>query len=166
MLYPGGLWTVTAALETLVDLICLVYHEARNVRHPIKKEYLAGRAEYRALASLPRNRVEAWASMAKVREKARKAGSGAAAARVFQDQFGLSLAQLTDLFRASFWKNSAYGGNRWAPICFKVRELVDALDSGDEGRVEQLLEFIPKMGHNTGIVEDKLKSLSKANHAR
>jgi hypothetical protein len=144
-----------STLEEIVDLLCLVYHEARNVRHVIKKG-LVGGEPYKALVNLPTNREEAWAAIEQVRREAVKAGSAGSAAAVFQRRFGRSLGDLEQLYRAPFWKNSAYGGNKWVPICSKVRELVEALDSGQTAQAGELRRSIPTMEHNTGLVREKL----------
>jgi hypothetical protein len=43
--------------EVVVDLLCLVYHEARNVRHAVKKGLVVGEP-YKALTTLPNNPKE------------------------------------------------------------------------------------------------------------
>ncbi len=143
----------------LAELICLVYHEARNVRHPIKARKLVNGAKYARLVSLPNNRLEAWRSMARIRERAAAAKTGRKSAGIFEREFGVNLADLDELYRAPCWKNSSYGGNKWAPICSMVKELIEALDRGDKAKTAELLKKIPTMQHNTGVVEAKLKAL-------
>lgn len=72
-LYPS-LWRTrmdgTGLTRTIAELVCLVYHDARNVRHPIKAGKLPDGTPYAKLVVLPRNRLEAWRAMAAVRERA------------------------------------------------------------------------------------------------
>jgi len=148
-------------LKNLVDLISLLYHEARNVRHPISARKLPSDSKYNKLINLPRNRVEAWRHMSKLREKAATAQKAADIVRVFQEAYILSLEELLVLYHASCWKGSAYGGNKWGPICSRVRDLVEVLESADEARSAQLFEIILRMEHNTGTVERKLQGLKE-----
>ncbi len=152
-------------LNEVVDLLCLVYHEARNVRHAVKKGLVDGES-YKALVNLPASRSEAWAAMERVRREAVGAGSAGSAVAVFRRRFGRSLDELEELYRAPFWRNSAYGGNKWAPICSMVRELVEALDSSENARAGELLGLIPTMGHNTGLVGEKLHRLKASTGER
>ena len=55
-------------LDEVVDLLCLVYHEARNVRHPIKKG-LIDSTLYKALVNLPTGRGKAWVAMESTRSR-------------------------------------------------------------------------------------------------
>jgi hypothetical protein len=139
--------------QEIVDLLCLVYHEARNVRHAIRKGVIVGK-RYAALVNLPTNRDQAWIAMEPVRREALETSSIEKAAAVFQRRFGHSLDELTELYLQPFWKNSRYGGNKWAPICSKVQQLVEAKDAQ-----ERLVDLILKMQHNTGVVGDKLRKL-------
>jgi hypothetical protein len=84
------------------------------------------------------------------------------AAAVFQRQYGLALAELTDLYEKPFWKGSAYGGNAWAPISTKVRDLVSAMAGGDSARARELREELLSMSHNTGKVAQKLNRLKQS----
>lgn len=152
----------TKRLENLVDLICLLYHEARNVRHPIKAGKIQSKSNYNKLISLPNNRYEAWQHMAKVRTKAIATQKPINVLHVFQQEYGLSLEDLLVLYRASCWKGSKYGGNKWAPICSKVCDLIKVLNSADDCISAQLFEKIPQMEHNTGRVRQKLLDLKKS----
>jgi hypothetical protein len=100
--------------------------------------------------------------MERVRREAVGGGTATSARAVFLRRFAWDLNELVGLYRASFWKNSPYGGNKWAPICSTVRELVEALESGENARAEELCELIPRMEHNTGLVSDKLRKLKSA----
>ena len=57
-----GVWgqvPTGADLEEFVSYLCLVYHEARNVRRLIKDGHLEA-GPYEPLRRLPKNREEAW----------------------------------------------------------------------------------------------------------
>ena len=145
-------------LKNVVELICLVYHEARNVRHPVRK-YLVDDAErYQKLIHLPTNRDKAWRQMRSIREKAINTGTVKEAAKVFEIHYALPLAEIVKLYEASFWTHSARrGGNAWASISARVLDLVStmsALDTTGQGKV--LYEQILEMSHNTGKVREKL----------
>lgn len=99
--------------------------------------------------------------MAKVRVKAMATQTPSSASYVFKREYGLSLKDLLELYLAPCWRGSEYGGNKWAPICSKVCELIDALNSSDINLGAQLFEAIPRMEHNTGTVEQKLHRLKK-----
>ena len=79
-------------IAALVDFVCLVYHEARNVRHPIDKGRLAREPRYAHVLNLARNKCKAWTQMEGVRVQAHDAVSAADAASCFQKTYGLSLA--------------------------------------------------------------------------
>jgi hypothetical protein len=151
-----------STIENLVDLICLLYHEARNVRYPIKAGKIQDGDKYGKLINLPNNKYQAWRHMSKVRTKAIATQVPADASKVFKREFGLSLEDLLELYLAPCWKDSAYGGNKWAPICSRVRDLIEARESGDEAHYAQLFETILRMEHNTGTVERKLHGLKNA----
>lgn len=148
-------------LAQLSDFVCLLYHEARNVRHPIKAGKLDNDLKYQRLISLPKNKYAAWQEMAKVRERARKAQNTIDVANVFREEYSISLEDIFNLYKSPCWKNSAYGGNKWAPICSKIISLVEAIESGMDIRVAELLGEIRAMEHNTGRVEDKLSDLKR-----
>ncbi|NIM50848.1 MAG: hypothetical protein GTO22_16635 [Gemmatimonadales bacterium] len=147
-------------LQRIVEIICLVYHEARNIRHPIKVGKLERLPVYDALVNLPTNRDDAWIQMEKHRERAALSGSTKGAAGAFAQAFGLTLEELHELYRGDFWRDSAYGGNRWAPISQRVKELVEVADAAEDACVAAMIEEILCMCHNTGKVGDKLRQLS------
>jgi hypothetical protein len=146
-------------IRSLVDFICLLYHEARNVRHPIKAEKLAKESKYSKLLTLPKNRDEAWQQMGSPRDKAANFSQISEIKSLFQNEYGITLEELLILYREPCWKGSLYGGNKWAPICSKIIDLMGALESGDKVKSSQLFEAIPRMEHNTGTVEQKLRKL-------
>jgi hypothetical protein len=164
-LFPSATWEqvkkMDNQIQNLIDIICLVYHEARNVRHPIKAGKLPKDQKYYKLLNLPHNRDDAWLQMAGVREKAAHCQTARDAAQVFQNEYGLGLEELFALYREPCWKGSLYGGNKWAPICSKLISLLEAIESGDARKGSQFLKEIIKMEHNTGTVEQKLKKLKK-----
>lgn len=146
-------------MQEFVDLTCLLYHEARNVRHPIKAGKLQNEAKYHRLLNLPNNRDQAWQQMAKIRDKAASFLNAEEVVRVFQDEFVISLDELLILYREPCWRGSLYGGNKWAPICSKIIKLLKFMKSGDDVNISMLLKTIFQMEHNTGTVEQKLLKL-------
>jgi hypothetical protein len=145
-------------LNEVVDLICHTYHEARNVRHPIKAGKPIEASKYAKLTNLPNNPVVAWRDMASLRDRAAHSSAVQAATQVFQHFFDLSLADLVELYAMPVWKSSAYGGNPWADITSKVRNLVDVTNASGS-RAEVIYREIISMDHNTGLVADKLRKL-------
>lgn len=149
-------------LENLVVFVCLLYHEARNVRWPIKQGLVCNPEKYVKLVSLPRNRYDAWKCMAKVRTRALRAPTAGDVVAVFREQHGLSLDELLQLYQAPFWKDStSVGGNKWGAITAKVRDLVQSYDAANERRTGQLVDELLQMEHNTGLVEKKLQDLER-----
>jgi hypothetical protein len=146
-------------IRSLVDFICLLYHEARNVRHSIKAGKLSKESKYSKLLTLPKNRDEAWQQMGSSRDKAANFSQISEVKSLFQNEYEINLEQLLILYREPCWKGSLYGGNKWAPICSKIIDLLVALESGDKVKSSQLFEAIPRMEHNTGTVEQKLRKL-------
>jgi hypothetical protein len=151
-------------LEDLVDMICLVYHEARNIRHPVREHKVSNSNSYAKLINLPKNRDKAWDQMGVIRDRAVRARTPDGAAAFFERQFALDLADLVDLYEKPFWKHSAYGGHRWAPITTKVRDLACAMSSENDSQAQELHSELLEMPHNTGDVATKLKSLKSQMH--
>jgi hypothetical protein len=145
-------------LSSFASYLCLVYHEARNVRFLIKGDFREA-GPYERVRSLPKDREAAWAEMQVLRLRASWSGTPAAARDVFAHQFRLTLEELVELYEDEHWKDAPRGGNLWAEITRSVIELGDALSRGDEGRAFELLGSMPNMHHNTGIVGDKLREL-------
>lgn len=143
---------------TIVELICLIYHEARNVRHPLKAGYVTDKEKYNKLIQLPNNKFEAWKVMEKVRQKASKKSTFLEAANVFASEYELDLNDLLALYQAQIWSSSLCGGNAWAPICSNVTGLLNA-DSSDYININKRIDDILKMNHNTGEVGLKLNNL-------
>ena len=149
-------------LQRIVEIICLVYHEARNIRHPIDADKLQCDPRYRALRNLPRNKCKAWTEMTNRREKAALTGSARGAADEFERFFVLSLDELHELYRCPFWRDSDRGGNQWAGISRRVKELVEMADDAEGACVAATIEEILGMCHNTGKVGVKLQELGTA----
>ena len=146
-------------MAELVDLICLVYHEARNVRHPIKHGRLSTDGIYRKLLNLAKNRATAWDQMAQVRDKAARAKTPVDAAMVFQEVYDLTLNDLQQLYRQPFWRHSPTGGNKWSDITKAVENLMTCMVSGQSAPAIALICEILDMRHNTGLVRAKLECL-------
>jgi hypothetical protein len=148
-----------SVVSQFVDYLCLLYHEARNVRHLIKRGYVEA-ARFQKLQSLPTKKFDAWVKLEPLRAKSSAANSASAAVEVFVQYFGLSIRDLAELFEDPHWKNSSSGGNAWAGITACVDHLKDSIDHHDAVEVDGLLKQLPLMRHNTGMVGDKLRSLS------
>lgn len=148
-------------LPDVVDLVCLAYHEARNVRYPIKAGKLSDAPEYQRVKSLPKNRYRAWQHMEKVRAQCTGADSIDEVLRIFQANYGLSVDELVVLYEKPCWKDSKYGGNKWTPICIRLLTLVGALRSHDYETAKNLIQRIRDMEHNTGKVGRKLEELRR-----
>ena len=146
----------------LVSYACLVYHEARNVRWLVNEGKLDNPEKYEGLRNLARNRGLAWGQMAKVRETALQVVRASDALQLFAEEYGLTLEDLTELFKHPSWRHAKLGGNKWAAICANVQKLADLLDRGEVDQANKLAQVIAQMEHNTGIVEEKLHSLENA----
>lgn len=126
------------SINDLTDLICLLYHEARNVRHPIKEGKLSKKSKYEKLINLPTNRNLAWKHLSKARNKFSELSTAIDIKDAFYNEFHLSLEDLLQLYKETCWKHSLYGGNKWFPICKEVISLVDKFESIDEKK-----DFLP-----------------------
>ncbi len=149
-------------LEHAVDLICLVYHEARNVRHPVKAGKLEDADKFKRLIDrLPHNRDDAWQDMKTIKSRAVKAGTVKAAMTVFEETFDLSLQDLITLYQMPIWRHSLYGGNKWANIGSRIWDLVQAMESGTDLQAQEIYREVTAMYHNTGrTVAEKLHTLN------
>jgi hypothetical protein len=148
-----------AEVADYVSYVCLVYHEARNVRHLVKQGYLE-REPYRRLCdSLATNTYVAWSQLQPVRAEATEKG-WTMAHLIFGIHFnGLLLWDLEALFGDPHWKHSPVGGNRWRDVTRAVIDLLEAFASPSADASESLLREIPLMRHNTGLVGEKLEHL-------
>ena len=150
-------------LSNLVDFVCFVYHEARNIRFPIKEKRVGDPEKYAKLISLPCKKFDAWKHMRKLREKASRASTAKDALAVFEHAYGLGMEELQELYQAPIWKDSTQvGGNKWAAITRKVVELVEGYDTRNEDRGRTLLEELTRMEHNTGLVGRKVDDLNQS----
>jgi hypothetical protein len=141
------------------DLVTLLYHEERNVRHLVKKGHLIDPKFLSLRERLATNRCQAWKQIQSLRLEARKARSHKEIELIFEQHFKLTLNDLVFLYAHPSWKGTPYGGNAWLPIARKVKEVRDLLDSGREDEANCLMNLILQMSHNTGKVSEKLKNL-------
>jgi len=148
--------------DQFVSYVCLLYHEARNVRHLVKQGYLE-REPYRRLCdSLATNRYLAWGQLQPIRAEATGKDWTMAYLTFGQHFNGLLLWDLEALFGNPHWTHSSVGGNRWREIARAVIDLLEAAVSAVSPSVEdaaRLLKEIPLMHHNNGTVEEKLADL-------
>ena len=146
--------------EALIECICLVFHEARNVRSPIKKGKVSNSDRFQKLTSLDKDRKLAWQQMAHVRERARITETAALAAEVFAGEYGLKLDDLRVLFEAPIWyHDSAYGGSVWGGISKAVLRTVESWDATRDNGRHQLIEDLIALSHHSGTMGSKLKLL-------
>ena len=150
---------MSVELREVLDLICLVYHEARNVRHPIDAGKLVDAPQFKTLRSLSRKRGVAWQQMTDVRERATDLENIRKARKIFECHFGLSLQDLVVVYEKPIWRHSALGGNKWADITRKVCDLAVAMEAESGQRARELHREILLMCHNTGRVAEKLRAL-------
>jgi hypothetical protein len=76
------------------DALGLAYHEARNMRHLLRRGLIEPAQPWRHLLQLPTNRYKAWSQILPLVERAKSAGTPVAAADVFVTRFGLTLEDL------------------------------------------------------------------------
>ena len=151
------MWDVISCLS---DIVSLLYHEGRNVRHLVRKGYIPKSSPFLALRDrLATSRREAWKQIQPLRRRAAKAESGTEVSRVFEREFGVTLADLGDLYGNSGWRGSGYGGNAWSPIVHMTIEVGTLIDSGYHDEARELLDRILESSHNTGRVGNKIKEL-------
>lgn len=97
--------------------------------------------------------------METLRETARASSTAAGIDDVFVKRFGLTLADLGELYDNPNWRSHAYGGNAWAAITAAIEAAGAALDHSDPLAAEKV-ERVIGMNHNTGNVGEKLRILS------
>jgi hypothetical protein len=134
-------------LASFASYVCLLYHEARNVRHLITAGVLGGEQSVYLLhlRGIGRQRGRSFNNCAIGVSSRERAG---AACDLFAHGFQLSLEDLVDLFGHGGWRHSAYGGNRWHCIARCVLALRHTLEAGEA--VGDLPGRISAMSHNTG----------------
>jgi len=148
-------------IEQFADIVTLLFHEGRNVRHLIKKGEDVPAAFLTLRDGLATNRLEAWRQLQPIRRTAAQHLSAKDVQLVFIGRFRLTIDDLVKLYGHPAWKGSGYGGNAWLPIARMASELIILIDSGQEREAHQLVELILKSFHNTGKVGDKLRSLDE-----
>jgi hypothetical protein len=148
--------------ECLIDLVCMVYHEARNVRFPIEAGRVPDADRFARLVALPRPRPAAWQQMQSLRTKAMRVKPGTSVSEIFETAYGLPVSELADLFERPIWRNSSTGGNAWGGIARRVQAALDAHAGDWPSACEALVGEISRMSHNTGTVEEKLRKLNAA----
>lgn len=90
-------------ISKFADLVSLLYHEGRNVRHlikdgkPVEPKYLTLRDR------LATNRYEAWKQIQPLRQEAAKAKSATSVVQVFEHKFKLTLDDMVSLFSHQSW---------------------------------------------------------------
>ena len=142
------------------DLVTLLYHEGRNVRHLVKNGHPIDPKFLSLRDRLATNRCQAWKQIQPLRLEAGKARSYKEIELIFKHQFKLTLDDLVVLYAHPSWKGTPYGGNAWLPIARKVKEVRDLLYFGREDEANCLMSLILEMSHNTGKVSEKLKNLN------
>jgi hypothetical protein len=145
-------------LPLLVDYTTLVYHEARNVRHLIRKRVVEPEV-WKYLVSLPENKSQAWKALQGLREKAKQANSVQESLRQFENRFRVTLEQLQILYGHAAWRSEAYGGNKWKDITIMVRHLAYTLENEQVDEINNVLEMLFQARHNTGLLVEKLHKL-------
>lgn len=150
------------SFNILCDVVALVYHESRNVRHLVRQNLLA-KDKWLYLMSLPTSREDAWREVAALRDRARQAPSSEAALRVFEQRFHVSLRDLAEMLADRNWRHARlYGGNAWAQIARLTIELAEAIDKDEQLDAEKLAFELKNAQHNTGSVREKLLRLDAA----
>lgn len=147
-------------LPRLADYVALVYHEARNVRHPIRDRAIEP-DPWKYVVALPTNRDAAWEALQRTRAEARNAKTARGVLLVFERRFRVSLVELAALYANQAWRNKAYGGNAWNGITELVRELADSLGTGRLSDAGRVLDTLGRARHNTGDVASKLQRLDR-----
>ena len=145
--------------DDLVDLVCMIYHEARNVRHTIKARRVPDEARFALLVNLPTNRDEAWRQMRMCREAARTGKGSSAIAATFERTYRVTVVELAELYERPIWKDSPTGGNAWASIAREVARALRLHETGQRSECEATMAAILQMPHNTGLVVEKLRRL-------
>ena len=147
-------------IPTFADVLSVLYHEGRNVRHLAKNRQMDVDPIYLSLSErLATNRYQAWAQIQSIRRRAAESVSGESAEQVFIQHFSLSLDDLVVLYEHPGWKGSAYGGNAWFSIAKMATELRELIDARKEREAERHVGSILEAYHNTGRVRDKLRNL-------
>ena len=146
--------------DVLCNVVTLIYHEGRNVRHLVHGGLISGE-KWRYLVSIPTNSSDAWSTLVPIRSVALAAPSAERALKVFETRFRVSLADLADMFANENWRHAKlYGGNAWAVITRLAIRLAEGLRN-ENGSVDQLVRKLEDARHNTGSLAEKLDRLEK-----
>jgi hypothetical protein len=143
----------------IAQVLCLVYHEARNIRTAVRRRQLPDATRYAAFMGLSPNPELAWRDLAGFRRSAVQAASAAAAASVFAKRFGLTLAELAELFRQPFWHDPALRGPQWAAIAVKLWELVATEAMADRSISAEIYRELLDLPLGSGRLADQLALL-------
>ena len=155
---------MTTELDFLCDVVALLHHEARNVRHLIKNNYL-GKEPWLQVTALPNNRDEAWHHLAPLVIEAKTAETPERVVAVFEDRFKVSLDELAEMFADSNWRHAKYyGGNAWNTITRLVIALYQALKADDKTTAHEIIGKLKTARHNTGMLSEKLARLNSLKH--
>jgi len=152
-------------LGDMVDLVTLVYHEGRNVRHLIRAGAIDP-ADWKYLVALPTKRDDAWAGLQDARRAARAEASVSGALHQFESRFHVTLDHLEELYGHAAWRNSNCGGNAWLGITKSVRRFADCLDRSLDAEAAEAHQSLGSARHNTGSVAEKLDRLDRTLSAK
>lgn len=147
-------------ISNFADILSLLYHEGRNVRH--LSRYAHADVDFRFMSlrdGFATNRYKAWAQIQALRREAAEGSSAQFAEQAFERNFGLTVDDLVSLFGHAGWRGTGYGGNAWLPIAQMATELNTLIDEQEEVQAATLVESIFQSSHNTGKVGDKLSDL-------
>ncbi|HUW08805.1 MAG TPA: hypothetical protein VM537_03705 [Anaerolineae bacterium] len=155
-------------LEDFVDLVCLVYHEARNAQL-LDRDRLPANVCYDQLFLVSTSRYVAWRQMKQARAEAYSVTSAREVERIFAEEYSVGLDGLERLFSSECWARLdgryKFGGPKWAEVCRRVTALGRALDGSDEAAISESLSFVLDAEHNSsngpGGVRCKLEDLRR-----
>ena len=85
-------------ISSFADLVTLLYHEGRNVRHLVKKDSTVDPKFLPLRNGLAKNGCEAWKQIQPLRLEASKARLGREVERIFERQFNLTSDDLVELY--------------------------------------------------------------------
>ena len=69
--------------------------------------------------------------------------------RPYEEETGLSILKLTEVFSLPGWKDG-YGGQKWRVIAETLNALASALGAGDESRAHEVAVSVSFLEHNNG----------------
>ena len=153
--------TVPPNQSQIAELICLVYHEARNIRIPIRRGKVPEKLRFAALMVLSAHPDLAWLELSPHRHAASRAKSADLAASMFANRFHHTLTDLAYLFQQPYWDIRSTGGPMWANVAIKIWELIGTRDLGDDSGSTDLYRELLQMPVPSGRVMDRLQSLPR-----